>query len=245
MKIRILTSCTSDKTVVCPYPLTRDDFQRGPDHLERRQEALAPYACTARDLYAGRQHRSLMRGVQAVRGAALACEIEVFILSAGFGLVPEDQVLVPYDVTFSGMNKQEIRAWADTLSIPAAVRRWLETEGDLNILLLGDAYLEAAGLEATWPISAPTILFCGTVAARVLPDWERVRKVVLSRADAKRLRQGLVWLKGYLAARLLDRVCNDPDFIYRLFDPCLDVVSELSGLSDAGEQLSLLDTPRT
>ncbi|GIV03602.1 MAG: hypothetical protein KatS3mg015_2432 [Fimbriimonadales bacterium] len=178
-----------------------------------------------------------------MRRAGLGCDIDVAILSAGFGLVTEEQIIVPYDITFSSMGKQEIQAWADFLDIPASVQQWFEAKGDLNLVLLGDAYLEAASMDASWQIATPTILFCGSVAASRLPDWHNVRKVTLTREDARRLRQGLVWIKGYLASRLLERVCREPGFLHRLFDLHLDLIGELAGLSEAGKQLSLLYPP--
>ena len=242
MLVRILTSCTGRKAVTSRASLTLDDFKAGDAHLARREADLADLQMLAGTLYTGQQHLHLMRAVHTIRQqraqGETMLEVEVSILSAGYGLVPEDRLLVPYEVTFAGMKKSEIRAWSEHLGIAADIRVWIEQPTDLALILLGDDYQEAAGFVSDRVFGAPTLLFCGTVAARALPNWPGVRKVVLSRQTAKRFRQGLVSLKGYLAGRLLLRMARDPSLLKNLQEADSGV---LDLLDDVPTQLNLLN----
>lgn len=222
MRVRILTSCTSQKAVDAPDALTAADLRREESHLSARIAALQRHAMSAGDLYTGRQHQHLMRAVTIVRSDALksdALDISISVLSAAFGLVPEDALLVPYDVTFSTMSRKEIAQVADRLAIPDQFRRWAVSDGDLSLMLLGEKYLQAIRPDAEIQFGSPTLIFCGPRVGQELPDWgNRVRKIALAKEEARRFRQGLVWLKGYLAATLLLGLSRRPDMVDRLFD---------------------------
>ena len=113
MRIHVLSSCTSEKSVSCQHPLTLDDLQRGVSTSPLVAQSSPRSPRPARDLYRGQQHVRLMRGVATLEERADAGEdvptVEVSIASAGFGLVRADEVIPPYDVTFAGMAKGDLR----------------------------------------------------------------------------------------------------------------------------------------
>ena len=119
-RILIITSCTGHKSVSHEQQLTQEDFRLGPEHVRQREVGLAEVLTPAEELYTGQQHVRLMRGVQALRTSGKETDIDLWILSAGYGLVPGDRRLVPYDCTFDGMRKRELREWADFLGVPDA-----------------------------------------------------------------------------------------------------------------------------
>lgn len=224
MRILIVSSCTGQKTVTDPQSLADADFARGPDHVRRREAALASKMLPAQDLYSGQQHVRLMRGIGAVAGQI---QTRLYIVSAGYGLVPGDRKVAPYECTFTGRGRAELRSWADQLGIPAAFRALMGEPYDLCLLLLGDDYLAACGIAASLHLASPTIALCGGNTLRHLPVMERLKPVALGNPEAKRFSCGLVALKGEIAARLLARLAADPELLPRLLSPATDLLGLL------------------
>ncbi len=216
MRLLVITSCTGEKSVEHESPLTLADFRRGAEHVRSREEELSEVMCPAEELYTGQQHVRLMRGVAAFRAAhptnGKGPSLDLRILSAGYGLVPSSRKLAPYEATFQGMRKPELRKWADDLGVPEAFRAAVAEPYELGLILLGDDYLEACALDDTVKLGGPTLLFCGRNTLRRLPKLGNLRVVTLSNAEAKRFSCGLVVLKGELAARILARMATDSGF---------------------------------
>jgi hypothetical protein len=204
--IRIVTSCTGEKRHSPENQLALEDFQRGGDDLARREEELSSFASAAGELYTGQQHLRLMAGVAAYRQSG--GEIDLRVLSAGYGLVEESRVIVPYEATFIGMASKAVREWGERIGAPAAVREALAQPCELQLVLLGDGYLSACALDDKVRLGGPTIVFCGKGARRKLPTIAGLLPVVLTNAHAKRFSCGLVGLKGEVAKRLLSQIAE-------------------------------------
>jgi hypothetical protein len=168
-------------------------------------------ALLAENLYAGQQHRRLMRGVNAYRDAGEpAGSLELHIVSAGHGVVAASERLRSYNATFAGMGRAQLRRRATRLRVPKAVANLLAQPRRLAVLLLGEDYLHAAHLHATTALGAPTIVFTSPGGARRLPPSPQLHPVPLDNSDARRFSCGLVALKGELGARLLSRLATAP-----------------------------------
>jgi hypothetical protein len=229
VRVVVISSCTGEKAVTSPEALTLADFGRGQNHVAEREADLRDQMLTAEQLYTGQQHVRLMRGVHRVRESANATpkiDLDLWIVSAGYGLVPAKQELAPYEATFSGMGKPAVRKWASQLGVPDAFRRLIKEPYDLGLILLGDDYLDACALDSTVELGGPTLLFCGSRAQRRLPDLDGLRSVPLTNVEARRFSCGLVALKGELAARLLDNLASDTESLSALFT-ATDVLEEL------------------
>ena len=232
MNILMLTSCTGEKRVTDPDQLTLEDFKKGKAYLTRREKELEEVSMRAGELYTGEQHVRLMRGVEATRKAAggkKKAGIEVKILSAGYGIVPESKTIAPYEVTFATMKAKELREWADFLKVPRDFRKVVGKEYDLGLILLGDNYLKACDLDGEVSFGGSTILFCGTGMAKRLPEMENVRVVPISNPEAKRFSCGLVGLKGELGARLIHGIGKEPKVAKKILDPKFDLLAWLDG----------------
>lgn len=229
MHIRVLTSCTKTKTVDCPDDsmLERADFEAGEERLEQREQDLAAYCRPAGEMYGGRQHKELMRGVQAFRTEHPDATVDVHILSAGYGVISEDRVIAPYNVTFSDMSDGDIRDWADAQEMPSEVRDVLAAPADLTLFLLGGKYATAAGIDENADLGSPVLFFCNKKTATMLPDLPQLKPVVVSQREATRFSEGIVWLKGHLARRLLVRLMRDPTFLDTVTRPESDVLDLL------------------
>jgi hypothetical protein len=226
LKILIITSCTGEKVVEHSDQLTLDDFKSGPKHVAQREKELKQLCRTAREIYTGEQHVRLLRGVEAVRNEKKD-RVELHVLSAGYGVIPESRLVAPYETTFATMKTKELRDWADALKVPEDFRKTVEGKYDLGLILLGDNYLQACAVDASIKFGGPTLLFCGTGMAKKLPTLKNVRVVPISNPEAKRFSCGLVGLKGELAARLLKGIGDNPAVLNRLMDPKLDLLAWL------------------
>ncbi len=227
MRILVLTSCTGEKAVDHPRRLTLADFQHGREHVRRREHELGDLLRPAEQLYTGQQHVRLLRGVRQLRQAVNepgTLRLDLYIVSAGYGLVPADQPLAPYEATFQGMPRAEVRRWAEELGLPHAVGTLLGQPFDLGIVLLGDAYLDACGLSNDLALGGPTLVLCGAGAVRRLPRIASLRPVVLKEEHTRRFGAGLVALKGEVAARILGAIAHDRAFVDRVVAPCVPVL---------------------
>lgn len=229
MRLVVITSCTGEKSIDGPHRLTEEDFDQGPDHLCAREHELADVLRPAEELYSGQQHLRLMRGVRAARAALGAEAVSLWILSAGYGLVPGGQLLAPYDATFQGMGRSALRRRADRLGVPEAAERALTSPFDLALVLLGDDYLAACQLDEGLTPGGPVVALCGGRAARALATIEGVTAAALTNAEARRFGCALVGLKGELGGRALKRIAAAPDMVRFL------------GAAEPWELLDLLD----
>ncbi len=140
-RLLVISSCTGDKVVNTPAELKLEDFAEA-DRLERREHEFASFRRPASVMYTGKQHEYLMRGVDQLRQAYGDSFVDLRIVSAGYGLIEEDRVICPYDVTFSKMGKPQRRTWGRHLGVPSDVRAAL-ADFDVVIFLLGSDYLDA------------------------------------------------------------------------------------------------------
>jgi len=208
MRIVVITSCTGEKSVESPEALTLEDFQQGSKHVQAKEKALSSLLTPAEDLYTGQQHVRLMRGVHSFREKAPEQTLDLFVLSAGYGVVKGEQKLAPYEATFATMKKGPLRDWADQLKVPQAFREVVEAPYDLALILLGDDYLDACQLDDQIQLGGPTILFCGGNTFKKLPKIKNLHAIPLTNQEAKRFSCGLVALKGDLAAQALSHLAE-------------------------------------
>lgn len=216
MKLLIITSCTGEKAVDSPDQLTLDDFKLGKAHVRAKERLLKPMLMRADELYTGMQHKRLMRGIEVVRQTP-SFELDLRVLSAGYGLVKADQMLAPYEATFAGMKKDAIHQWGRQLLINDHMREALAQPHDLALVLLGDNYLAACELDDDIVLGGPIIFLCGAAAAKRLPKIEGLHTVVLANAHTSRFACGLVGIKGEVVARVLSRLAADPSRLVDLF----------------------------
>jgi hypothetical protein len=242
MRILTITSCTGEKAVDHPDQLTLRDFQAGAKHVTQREKELKDLCRTAGEIYTGEQHVRLMRGVEAFRAGQKNDPVELHVLSAGYGVIPESRVVAPYETTFATMKTKELRDWADALKVPMDFRKTVAAKHDLGLILLGDNYVQACAVDASIKFGGPTLLFCGTGMAKKLPNLKNVRVVPISNPEAKRFSCGLVGLKGELAARLLKGIADDPAVLSRLMDPKFDLLTWLEKQPGAGKRAAEADT---
>lgn len=198
-KIVILTSCTGEKKDA-PFQLTQEDFSLESEQLRAREREIGDYLNLAEDMYTGQQHVRLMRGIEALRKSG-GYDLDLRIVSAGYGLIAGDTTIAPYECTFQTMNIREIIEWSNHLGIPSDVRLLFQQPADLILVALGEQYLSALQLDQKVTFAAPTIFFASASSAKRIPSGVRI--IPLMNDHAKRFRCGMVGLKGELIGRIL------------------------------------------
>ena len=88
--------------------------------LEVLQEPLHT-PIPARDLYAG-DHWSVMKSVGGLVGGD--AELQLWVVSAGYGLISENAMVAPYSCTFSSGQQDSIHQGVITVSKDANLRQW-------------------------------------------------------------------------------------------------------------------------
>jgi len=141
MHVLILDQCSGSKR----YPDTSPVFDAADIDAHPREDLLdrpGVAAIPARDLYAGRQQEYIAAAVEALRAAGH--DVTRYFVSAGFGVVAEQEELPPYEVTFAEMSDSEIDARAAALGIPGETRDLLTaTDFDVGFVALGSDYYRA------------------------------------------------------------------------------------------------------
>lgn len=163
----------------------------------------------ASDLYVGRQQKAIDRAVATLRAAGHTVT-RVFI-SAGFGVVGEDDSLPPYDVTFSGMSTKEIHERADQLSITTDLLNVIRNAPDPDVAFfpLGADYFSALDVDTvlkSLPDETVQILYnC--------EERESVSSNVISlsarNADASEYGVNAIELKGHYIERFASRIDSE------------------------------------
>jgi len=244
LKLLVVTSCTGEKKYHPENQLVHADFQNRETFASREKE-LAEYMTPAGEMYTGMQHLRLMEGVQALRNQFGQSVVDLYIVSAGYGVIHENKLIAPYEMTFNSMNGRAITEWSDYLKIHEDIDE-LITQYDLVLFLLGDKYLKAIQLPFQSASPAQKLVFlAGNSSKKMIPDTSPYYFVEVGQKDAKSFRYGLVGLKGYLFRLLaLDAIKANGDVFDRIYADPSDMLKILEKhrkhSSAQDEQLSML-----
>ncbi len=214
MKILVITSCTGLKKHKPLNQLKYEDFA-SPERLRRRTAELKDFKEPAAKMYTGRQHQPLMAGLKQLREIHDQTVADLHIISAGYGLLSENDVIVPYNVTFQELKKKEILERSDNLQIHGQVETLIEGY-DLVFYLLGKEYVQALQL----PFKIPDTITQIFLAA---PSWKNIFSgflpdihVVCAGDDLANQLDGATRynLKGFVFKRLCDAAYRDGLYVF-------------------------------
>ena len=207
MRILVITSCTGRKKHKSPNQLTYEDFA-SPERLHRRTAELKDVKAPAAEMYTGQQHRHLMAGLEEIRKIYGSAVVDLHIISAGYGLLAEDDVIVPYNVTFSGLNKGDLLARSNSLQLHKRVET-LIAGYDLVFFLLGKEYVQALQLPFEIPNTVTQVFLLGTGYRKLIPDSPNVHFIPTGSSLAHELGVMGVALKGFVFKKICERVCHN------------------------------------
>ena len=230
IRIRIITSCTGEKRHKPKNTLTQDDFLKtsGLEAFIKREQELAEYSASAEEMYTGLQHIRLLDGMNSYREQHGGDSLELWVLSAGYGIISGNQQIAPYECTFQGMKPLALKDWSSQLGIPTAARKVFASPADLTLVLLGDDYLKALQLDEEVCFGSPTIFLTSEGAKKQIKGQGTFLKIPLTNKDAKRFSCGLVGVKGEVTKRLLRRLATEGETFFKsLLTPDADILAML------------------
>jgi len=139
-RIAIISACSAGKARSDLNPnayLSADELD---DPLQRvhGERRLANYMLPAAEMYTGQGHRYVRSSVALLRTHGFP--VMHYILSAGYGLLHEQTLIAPYDVTFSGKSATWITARGRQLGIAQQLQE-LAHEKERLLIILGRQYL--------------------------------------------------------------------------------------------------------
>ncbi|MDE0014121.1 MAG: peroxide stress protein YaaA [Candidatus Poribacteria bacterium] len=207
MKISVITSCTSRKKYKAVNQLQPQDFL-STERLAARSAELKSYETIATDMYTGQQHRHLKAGLEQLRAYYKEAIIDLYIISAGYGLLNESDVIVPYNVTFTGLNKKELLERSNGLQLHERIKT-LITHYDLVLFLLGAEYVRALQLPFKVPDTVTQIFLIGTGARKLIPNLPNTHFVPAGTSLRHKLHTTNTTLKGLVFERLCAFVCRE------------------------------------
>lgn len=159
MRVLVVGSCGKRKLYSPPDQPKCCDIDGNHDIVYWKQQF--PSMCVpARDMYLGPQNRELVKAVDILRTIP-GVEVQLVIISAGFGMLYEEDLVPPYDCSFTTMKIANVRERSSQLQLKEAFTQLVETGFDLIYLALGKRYLEAIGNDILSTLQATTISFHG------------------------------------------------------------------------------------
>jgi len=161
IRVLVIGSCGKRKKF-SPHSAPTCQDLKGKESLSKWRKKFPEMNCEARSMYTGNQSRELVGAVDMLRTVG-NLEVHLFIISAGFGILKEDEIISPYECSFTGMKKAEIRERASLLSIDSDFSNICKTRYDFSYLALGSTYLTTLKDSWTDELSGSIIAFGSTI----------------------------------------------------------------------------------
>ena len=239
MKTLIITSCTSSKLENPNNSLNKRDLEDKNNTLKKTNN-LNSYK--AINLYTGRQHLHIKEGVSLLRENFEDEIFDIKIVSAGYGLVDENDEIYPYDISFSNMKAKELDEWAKKLKIREDLDDVIN-DYDLILFLLGIKYLRSVRLPLENLDSTQKLIFLASkTSKKYIPSYEEYNFLEVSQKDASLFGKNLIELKGYLF-KLFAReiVINGIDYLTKVYEKPQHLLKIIEKYKKSSNQLDLFN----
>ncbi len=197
-RLLIVAGGTGRLAVHHPRELRKDDFL-DLERLHEREAELKNFLRPASELYCCDQFRFTRSGVDMLRSAFGRDKVDMRIMSPGYGLIGEQDMIAPHSVSLTDFDRAELHLWADHLGVPAAVRE-LVADYDLAIFLVGQCCLEAMRPPLV-PAAGQRFILLATEHYRRRYSLPGVTVLPTGRLAQASCEVGSMALKGYLFSR--------------------------------------------
>lgn len=157
MRVLVVGSCGKKKSSNSSKQPKCKDIDKKHD-INYWKKQLSSDCVKARDMYTGPQSAELVKAVDLLRTIP-GVGVQLVIISAGFGTLQEDDLVPPYDCSFTSMKMTELRKQVEKLQIKESFIKLMENDFDLIYLALGKRYSIALGNDALSMLETPTVAF--------------------------------------------------------------------------------------
>lgn len=185
MSILIISSCTSSKRY---------------KEKDLKKNKLESMLCTARDMYRGEQHLYVIKGLDYLRLNRKE-KIDLRIVSAGYGLINENKIIQPYNITFAKKRNNKIKEMSEELNINRDINNIINGY-ELVIVLLGKEYLKACQFKNI-DIKTKIVFFAPTSVKNLIPKSKNVYTIDAGKIIGSKYGCNMISLKG----RMFENVC--------------------------------------
>jgi hypothetical protein len=207
-RLAVLVPCSKRK-VTCPAaPASASEISTAgvPERLQHS-------TLQARELYRGRQFLAMAGAVDDLKRARPDIATSLHIVSAGYGLLAADDIVVPYEATL-GSRRREWVSKGHQLGLPDLVRELLDSV-DAAIVALSEAYLVSCALPHHW--ATQTQILYLSPPSTALQDGSSV--VWSGRSQARALGVSERDIRGRLLRAVLRRVATNAIPALETLDP--------------------------
>lgn len=157
MKILVIGNCSARKSLETINLTEQALSPRRVKNLLLKHEASKTKP--AKELYLGLQNQTLLQAINQLR-TINGLIVDHYIVSAGFGLVNENDQLPGYEYTFRGKSKSQIHLRSLALNLETQLAELISTKSyNLIYLALGKDYAHAIGTKWLRNITIPIITF--------------------------------------------------------------------------------------
>ncbi len=205
-RILIFASGTGRMAVHHPRELRKEDFADA-ERLQRRETELRDYLRPALELYCCDQFTYTRHGVETLRTAFGPDAADLRIVSPGYGVIGEHDVIAPHSVSLTDFDRAELHLWAEHLGVPEAVRGIMAAY-DLVFFLVGQCCLEAMRPPLV-PAEGQRLVLLATEHYRRHYAVPGVTVLPTGRLAQANCEVGSIALKGYLFARFAQVVARE------------------------------------
>ena len=176
----VVTPCSARKFYQpADAPGFRDLTNAGP-----RRAALARLshlALPAREMYTGQHHRAVLRAVDRLRHTWPLMRVDLVIISAGYGVLSERDMIIPYDATFAGLGSGVARERAQQLGIRSGLETVL-AQHEVGVILLSEAYLSIIDpplrrAQSEMYFASPVVSVAGPAVVHVSAGRDEARRL--------------------------------------------------------------------
>jgi HEPN domain-containing protein len=147
-KILVLTNCTAEKSVdmnLVRQILSRAGLPIPSFDLYREQtyrELLKQLSRPAKEMYSGPTFRAVLNLVNELRKCGK--KVHLYIISARYGVVEENEPIIPYDATLKGMQQKDLTKWREERKVIQRLTEIIQRERyELAIVALPKEYAQA------------------------------------------------------------------------------------------------------
>lgn len=194
MRILIIDQCSKDKAQDDSDAYDAEGIDTYSSLEELRNQTEKPIQ-KARTLYTGRQQQYITQAIDKL-GEKTDDTVDRYFISAGFGLVSQEEGLPPYDVTFKTYSTEEIEHRASKLGIERELLNVVTNGYDLIFFALGRDYYRTFDLSTVLEaIPSDTWVACFNHES-VTAKFENVVSLSARTEEAKEQGTIVVALKG-------------------------------------------------
>ncbi len=145
-RILVVTNCTSSKTidvsevqkVLVKYSMRMPSFDI--ELEDKYREVLKNFIKPAGKMYSG-SFNAIKNLVDDLRG--IGKSVDLYIISARYGLIKDDYLIIPYEASLKGQEKDWIRNWSRRLGVEDKIMQLINNDYDLIIITLPREYAYA------------------------------------------------------------------------------------------------------